>query len=92
MAKRNLLKALDAHQGWDYKLEKQKKQQKQAATKKKSRPPLSIVEGKGHVQAHVNGYRILLQAESEEWESDESEGAEITAACQASTVPKAVHR
>lgn len=85
MAKGKLLKALGAHQGQDYKLEKQRKQQKQATKKKKSKPPLTNLEGKDKVQAHINGTNSFPQAESEGWESDESEAAETTAVCRAST-------
>lgn len=85
MAKSRLLKALDAHQGHDYKLEKQEKQRKQATRNKKSRPALSNVEEKDNVQAHVNGTHSLPQAESEGWESDESEAAKTTSVRRPST-------
>ena len=79
MAKSKLLSALDSHQGRDYKLEKQKKLQKQAAKKKKSKDPITDGEEKESIQALTNGKPTEPEIESEGWESDESEAAEDTA-------------
>ena len=78
MAKSKLLTALDAHRGRNYKVEKQKKLQKQAAKKKRSNPPVQIdSEQKEDGETEVNGITVpMLEAESEGWESDESEAAE----------------
>ena len=77
MAKSKLLTALDAHRGRNYKVEKQKKLQKQAARKKKSKAPVSNdLEQEENVETEVNGTIPMPEAESEGWESDESEAAE----------------
>ena len=78
MAKSKLLTALDAHRGRNYKVEKQKKLQKQAAKKKRSKPPVpNDSEQKEDGETEVNGITVsMLEAESEGWESDESEAAE----------------
>ena len=72
MAKRSkLLAALDAHKGVNHKLENQKKQQKQAEKRKRSKEARTAAEpdeAKGG-------------AESEGWESDESELAELKTVC-----------
>lgn len=78
MPKGKLLKALDAHQGRNYKLEKQQKQQKQAAKKKSSKTPQSNNEEKENVQSSADGKPLQLEEESEGWESDESDVAEPT--------------
>ena len=86
MAKKGKLQAaLDAHKGRDYKLEKQKKQQKQAAKKKRTKAPGSNLEEKENVEVQANGTASMPEAESDGWESDESEAAEATAVCRAST-------
>lgn len=82
MAKSKLITALAAHKGRDYRLEKQKKLQKEAAKKKRSKAPLSDPEEKENVQAEVNGTTPMPEGESEGWESDESEVADATAVCQ----------
>lgn len=66
-----LLAALDAHKGRDYKLEKQKRLQKQAMGKKKSDPHVQISGAEDGLidEAPVNGSKI------EGWESSESENA-----------------
>lgn len=69
------MQALGAHQGRDYNLEKQKKQQKQAAKRKGSKARLSSLEEKENVQAQSNGTGSVPEAESERWESDESDAA-----------------
>ncbi len=85
MAKKGkLLAALDAHKGRDYRLEKQKKQQKQAVKKKRTKAPRSQFEEKENIEAHVNGTASMPEAESDGWESDESEAAEATVVCQVS--------
>ena len=77
MAKSKLLTALDAHRGRNYKVEKQKKLQKQAAKKKKSQAPASNdIEQKEEVETVANSTIPMPEAESEDWESDESEAAE----------------
>ena len=83
MAKSKLIAALDAHRGRDYKLEKQKKLQKQAAKRKKSKAPQSNSEEKENVKADTNGSLAMSEAESDGWESDESSTAEPTAVCRA---------
>lgn len=79
MAKSKLLTALDAQKGRDYKLEKQKKLQKQAAKRKTSKAPGFDVEEKENLQSQTNGNVPVLELESEGWQSDESEAAEATA-------------
>lgn len=72
MAKRSkLLTALDAHKGVNYKLENQKKQQKQAEKRKRSK------------EARIGAEPDEAEggAESEEWESDESGLAELKTVC-----------
>ena len=82
MAKSKLLTALDAHRGRDYKVEKQKKLQKQAAKKKKSKAPVSNhLEEEAGVESEVNGTIPMPEAESEGWESDESSTAEPGPVC-----------
>ena len=86
MAKKGkLLAALDAHKGRDYRLEKQKKQQKQAAKKKRTKAPGSKFEEREKVESLANGTVSMPEAESDGWESDESEAAEATVVCRAST-------
>ena len=69
--------ALDSHRGRNYKIEKQKKLQKQAAKRKKSKAAVSTdAEQKENVETEVNGTVPMPEAESEGWESDESEAAE----------------
>ncbi|KAL9130878.1 MAG: hypothetical protein Q9175_006914 [Cornicularia normoerica] len=80
MAKKGkLLAALDAHKSRDYKLEKQKKLQKQAAKKKRTKAPGSNLEEKGSVDTQANGIPSMPEAESDGWESDKSEAAGATA-------------
>lgn len=82
MAKSKLLTALDAHRGRNYKVEKQKKLQKQATKKKKSKAPiLNSLEQEKDVETEVNGTISMPEAESEGWESDESEAAEPGPVC-----------
>ena len=82
MAKSKLLTALDAHRGRDYKVEKQKKLQKQAAKKKKSKAPVSNhLEQEVGLESEVNGTIPITEAESEGWESDESSAAEPGPVC-----------
>lgn len=83
MAKKSkLLAALDAHKGRDFKLEKQKKQQKSAEKKKKSKSqpqpqpqPESSDEEEETDGVAINGKSNGPVAESDGWESDESEDA-----------------
>ncbi|CAD6592733.1 MAG: rRNA-processing protein and EBNA1-binding protein ebp2 [Alectoria sarmentosa] len=80
MAKKGkLLTALDAHRGRDYNLEKQKKQQKQAAKKKRTKDPESDLGEKEIVEAQANGTPFMPEIESDGWESDESEAAQAIA-------------
>lgn len=77
MAKKSkLLAALDAHKGKDYKIEKQKKFQKQAAKRKRLNPrkenPDTELESLGAAIA-VNGSSFPPQPGSDGWESDRSE-------------------
>ena len=83
MAKSKLIAALDTHRGRDYKLENQKKLQKQAAKRKKSKARESNSEEKENVKADTNGLLAMPEAESDGWESDESKAAEPTAVCRA---------
>ena len=86
MAKKGkLLTALDAHRGRDYNLEKQKKQQKQAAKKKRTKDPESDLGEKEIVEAQANGTPFMPEIESDGWESDESEAAQAIAVCGTST-------
>lgn len=79
MAKKGkLLVALDAHKGRDYRLEKQKKKQKQAAKKKRAVAQGSDWEEKENVEARPNATAPIRQDGSDGWESDESEAAEDT--------------
>lgn len=79
--KSKLLAALDAHKGRDYKLEKQKKLQKQAVKRKKARlqnqSTQAEIESEEETKAHipVNGVDDELEDDSEGWESDGSEDA-----------------
>lgn len=78
MAKKSkLLAALDAHQGRDFKQEHQKKMQKQAERRKKSKPEddLSESESEAAVGTKVHNISAQTDAESEGWETDESEAA-----------------
>lgn len=78
MAKKSkLLAALDAHQGRDSKKEHQKKKQKQAERRKKSKPGDDLSESRGEaaVGAKVHNTSAQTDAESEGWETDESEAA-----------------
>ena len=80
MAKKGkLLVALDAHKGRDYKLEKQKKLQKQAARKKKSDPRILDPDDGPIGGAPINGTVLAAEADSEAWESDESEDITVEA-------------
>ena len=79
MAKSKLLTALDAQKGRNYNIEKQKKLQKQAVKKKKSKAPEPYNDEKENEQVHVNGKLDIVDAESNGWESDESEAANATA-------------
>lgn len=81
MAKKSkLLAALDAHKGRDYKLEKQKKLQRQAVKRKKARLQIQSAEAESEIEAEtkteipING-RHELGEESEGWESDGGEDA-----------------
>lgn len=76
--KSKLLAALDAHKGRDYHHEKQKKFQKQAATRKKqlNPPHQSPVTGVGDIGGtKVNNLVTEPEAESDGLGSDESEDA-----------------
>ena len=82
MAKSKLLTALDSHRGRNYKVEKQRKLQKQAAKRKKSKDPESNnSEQKEDVETEVNGTVPMPELESDGWESDESEAAEPGPVC-----------
>lgn len=73
MAKSKLIAALDAHKGKNYKLIKQKKQEKEAAKKRKTQAPAPDSQEKENVEAGANGTTDPFEAESEDWESDESD-------------------
>ena len=85
MAKKSrLFAALDAHKGRDYKIEKQKKLQKQAAKKLGTKAPGSILEEKENAEVPANSILPVPQDESGGWESDESEVAGEISVCRAS--------
>lgn len=89
MAKKGkLLVALDAHKGRDYKLEKQKKQQKQAAKKKCVKAQGPDWEEKENVVARPNATAPMREDRSDGWESDESDAAEDTTVRRALAVLK----
>lgn len=79
MAKKSkLLAALDAHKGRDFKLEKQKKLQKQADKRKKSKSqPQQLDTGAEQddtvVKSTLNGISQASEIDSEGWESEEDE-------------------
>ena len=85
MAKKSkLLAALDAHKGRDYKVEKQKKLQKQAAKKKDSNPQVQSLDADNHGPiggGPVNGPKLEPEEDSEGWESHESRNAMAEAVC-----------
>lgn len=78
--KSKLLAALDAQQGRDHNLEKQKKFQKQAVKRKKAHPQTSNktaaeiqAEGGAQVDVPANGVEHHSELDSEGWESDASQ-------------------
>ena len=74
MAKKSkLFAALDAHKGRDYIFERQKKQQKQAEKKKRLKATKPDVKEKENLEVNAEGTVPVLEAESDGWESDESE-------------------
>ncbi|MCJ1431309.1 rRNA-processing protein and EBNA1-binding protein ebp2 [Xylographa pallens] len=75
--KSKLLAALDAHKGKDYKLEKQKTLQKDAAKRKriKAADQKSTDDAASEPEAVGNDVQQQLGDESEEWESDHNEEA-----------------
>lgn len=80
--KSKLIAALDAHRGRDHRLEKQKKLQKRAIKKKRSKSLAQTStnpDDKENVDIPNDGFGLVADAESEGWESDESEVAEINA-------------
>ena len=79
--KGKLLVALDAYRGRDYRLEKQTKQQKQAAKTKGTRAQRLNSEEKENVEARLNGTASVAEFESDGWESDENEAAQDTTVC-----------
>ena len=82
MAKKSkLLAALDAHKGVDHELERQKKLQKQAARRKRSRAAAKLRNGgpaNGEVDAEVNGKEERPQKENGYQSEDESEDDSTT--------------
>ena len=87
MAKSKLLAALDTHKGRNIKLEKQRKSEKEAAKRKKSKISVSGLEEKENLELHANGEKRAVELESEGWGSDESEAAEATTVWQSSPRP-----
>ena len=83
--KGKLLVAFDAYKGLDYRSEEQVKQQKQAAKTKRTRAQRPNSE-KENVEAEPNGMTSMPQIESDGWESDESEVAQNTTVCSATTI------
>ena len=84
MAKKSkLLAALDAHKGVDHELERQKKLQKQAARRKRSKAASKLRNGGEtnlEVEAEANGTKEQSQLE-DGWESDDRSGDDSTAVC-----------
>lgn len=80
MAKSRLISALDTHKGKNYKLIKQKKQQKEAAKRIKAKAPAPGSEEKENVETEVNGTLTLLETGSEGWESEAAEDAPVSRA------------
>ena len=83
--KSKLYIALDAHKGRDYKSEKQKRQQKQAAKKKRTKAQRPDHVGKENVEARPNSTTSMPKDESDGWESDGSEAAGAMTVCRAFT-------
>ena len=82
MAKKgSLLAALDAYNCRDYKLEKQKKLQKQAAKKKRTKARGPNYEEKEDVEARLDAPPLMPENESDGGESDEGSAADITTVC-----------
>lgn len=79
-----LLAALDAHKGKDYKLEKQKKLQKQATKRKRSinSTPTLGRELEPNVGLQISSAPPQADTESDGWKSDESEDTAPRAVCQ----------
>ena len=79
--KSKLLAALDAHQGRDYKLEKQRTLQKQAAKRKRvaiaSQDSANQSEAETSALVEADGAIPRLEEESVGWESDESEDVTV---------------
>ena len=75
--KSKLLAALDAHKGKDYKLEKQKTLQKDAAKRKriKAAAQISTDDAGSEPEAVGNDVQQQLGDDSEGWESDHNEEA-----------------
>ena len=85
MAKKGfLLAALDAYNSRDYSLEKRKKQQKQAAKKKRTKTRGPHCEEKENAEARLDAPPLMPEIESDGWESDESKAAEVIAVCRES--------
>lgn len=84
--KSKLLEALDAYKGRDYRVEKQMKQQKQAAKMKRTRAQRPNFEEKENIEARPNGMASMPDVKSDGWESDESEAAQDTTVCRATTI------
>ena len=84
--KGKLLVALDAYKGRDYRLEKQMKQQKQAAKTKLTRAQRPNSDEKENVEARPNAMAPMPEVETDGWESDESEAAHDTTVCRAITI------
>ena len=78
MAKKSkLLTALDAHQGRNIKLEKQRKQEKQAA-KRKQLKAQDKVEDKENLGLEANGVTNESGDEFDGWETEQSRNVGIT--------------
>ena len=72
MGKGKLLYALDSQKGKNYKLIKQKKQQKEAAKRKKAKASIAGSEEGKNVKAQGNGALAVPDDSSNAWESDKS--------------------
>ena len=78
MAKRSkLLAALDAHRGRDYKLEKQKRQQKQAEKRRMSQPKEQHSDHSNEPNPELNGFEKAHDAETHPSPIDRSENAAV---------------
>ena len=83
--KSKLLAALDSQKGRDFNLEKQKKLQKQAVKRKRSKAcpegQQTVEDEREDVKIVTQNSRIRAEAENDGWESGESEAALLGNVC-----------